>query len=72
MDGPNDQRTLGNHEARLDLLEKKLDEVGNDVKQILSDLASNKGGWRTLTALGSVSAVIGGIVAEFLARRWGG
>lgn len=65
----NDERTIGQHEARLDNLEKSVDTIAKDVKTILEHVAADKGGWRAITALGTASGVVGAIIAEWFTRR---
>lgn len=68
-------KMLGEHEARLDGLEKSVEEVRDDVKKVLAHLERAKGSWKTLVAIGGITtAVIEGIhqLVEFLHSFGGG
>ena len=61
-----DERTLGEHGARIDAVENDLREIKADVKQVLAQMAEAKGGWRMFMMVGGISATIGGIVSKYL------
>lgn len=61
-----DERTIGEHGARLDALERDIEEIKSDVKSILMQLSEAKGGWRTLLMLGGISATLGGLATKAL------
>lgn len=53
---------LGQHEARLDGLEKTTAEIRDDVKKLLAFMESGKGSWKTLVVIGTAaSALIEGV-----------
>ena len=61
-----DERTLGEHSARLDALEEGIKEIRSDVKQVLAQMAEAKGGWMMFMMVGGISATIGGIISKYL------
>jgi hypothetical protein len=61
-----DERTIGQHGARLDALERDIEEIKADVKQVLQQMAEAKGGWRLLMLVGGMSATVGGFIAKYL------
>ena len=64
-----DERTLGDHEARIKNVEDTLKEMRADVKQILGHVAASKGGWKVVSGLGSISGVLAALVTEWFTRR---
>lgn len=53
---------LGQHEARLDNLERMMTETSTDVKAIRAVIERGKGSWKMLTILGvSVTALVEGV-----------
>lgn len=61
-----DERTIGQHGARLDALERDIEEIKADVKSVLAQMAEAKGGWRMFMMVGGISATIGGVISKFL------
>lgn len=56
------QRTLGEHDADIAAIKKRMDEVAGDVKAIRSAVDQGTGGWRAIMWLISVSGVLGGLI----------
>lgn len=57
-----DERTLGEHGARLDAIERDLQEIQQDIRYIREALAQAQGGWKFLMAFGGfIAAVSGGV-----------
>ncbi len=65
---PEVERTLGQHEARLDAVEGDIAEIKTDVKLVLAQMAEARGGWKTLLMIGGASATLGGLVATYLPK----
>lgn len=66
---------LGEHEARLDNLDKSVEEIRGDVKRVLAHLERAKGSWKVIVAIGGLTtAVIEGIhqLVDFLHTIGGG
>ncbi len=59
-----DERTIGEHSARLDALEDGIREIRADVKQVLAQMAAAQGGWKTLLMLGGFSAAVGSLITK--------
>lgn len=57
-------REIGEHDARLNALEKQMDEIRDDVKSILSVLSEARGGWKTLMLVGGIAGMMGATVAK--------
>lgn len=58
-------RDLGRHEAQIEALNKKVDElhrdlqtVHGDLQEIKQTLASARGGWKTLMAVGGLASAM--------------
>ena len=54
-----DERTIGRLEAKIETLEDQVEQMSSDVREIRELLASAKGGYRTLIAVGLVSSAVG-------------
>lgn len=46
---------LGEHSARLDNLERSVDEIRTDVKAVLAHMQRARGSWKTLVAIGGIT-----------------
>ena len=68
---PETDRTLGEHGARLDAVERDIAEIKSDVKKILAQVNEARGGWRLMMTLGSASAAVGAILATYLPKLFG-
>lgn len=55
---------LGQHEARLDNVEKTLNEVRDDVKHLVSMMERTKGSWKTLVAIGGIATFVVEVVHQ--------
>lgn len=60
------QRDLGRLEARADSTDERLERIEAKVDQLIDCIAQNKGGIRTLLAVGSLAATAGAAIAETL------
>ena len=63
------ERAVGRLEGRLDSLEESVSQMSKDVRTMRQTIAETKGSWKTLVALATLSAVIGGMLAK--AIFWG-
>lgn len=61
-----DERTLGEHGARITAVEGDIKEIKADVKTILEQLNQAKGGWKTLMLVAGVAGTMGALAAKFL------
>ena len=61
-DMPNFDRDIGEHGARLDMIEKDLSSIKVDVREIRDALVSAKGGWKMLMAAGALAGAVGSFV----------
>lgn len=66
MTSPGYERELGGVQARLEALEEGQEAIRRDVREIRDVVVSVKGGWKTLTILAGLSAVVGGLIVKFL------
>lgn len=46
---------LGQHEARLDSMERTLSEISTDVKRLLAYMDRTRGTWKTLVVIGGIT-----------------
>jgi len=53
------RETRGMHTAKLEQLDSKINDMGDDVKKILAFVERSKGSWKTLVVLGGT---VGGVV----------
>ncbi len=61
------ERELGGVQARLEALEEGQATIQRDVREIRDVVVSVKGGWKTLSVIAALSAVVGGLIVKFLA-----
>lgn len=64
MGGEGVQRDLGRNEARIDMLERDLRELKDDVRAIRDAVIGVRSGWRVLALVTSASAAVGGVAAK--------
>lgn len=57
-----DERAFGQLEAKVDLMEKDVRELKDDVKAIRSMLDSAQGSWKTLLAVSGVVSFISSLI----------
>ena len=60
------EREIGEHGARLVALEGDMTELKGDVKLILQELHTAKGGWKTLMLVGGAAGAVGALIGKFL------
>ena len=60
------EREIGEHGARLVALEDDMSELKTDVKLILQELHTAKGGWKTLMLVGGAAGAVGALIGKFL------
>jgi hypothetical protein len=65
------QRDLGYHDAKIELLESKVDRLGEKLDDALEILNSHQGGFRALVAVGSVAGLMGAAIAEIATGIFG-
>lgn len=58
------QRDLGRLEARADSADERLQRIEAKIDQIVEAIAQNRGGIRTLLAVGGLAASAGAAIAE--------
>lgn len=66
MTDPQLHRDLGRVEGRLEKVEADMDDVKRMVKDMHDTITSAKGGWKTLLAVGGLSAALASAVTKFL------
>lgn len=59
-------RDLGNHDARLSAIEKDLQSMQLDLREIRDTLKEAKGGWRALMLVGGLAGGIGASLTKLL------
>lgn len=57
-------RDLGNHDARLQAIERDLQSMQLDLREIRDTLKEAKGGWRALMLVGGVAGGLGATIAK--------
>lgn len=57
-------RELGSLTARMSAVERDVTALDAKVDEILAILNQGKGGWKTVVALGSISAAVGALAAK--------
>ncbi len=63
---PIDPQEFGRLQADVDHLSSAVDELRKDVKELLAVVENARGGWKTLVAIGGVSAAVGSIATKLL------
>lgn len=66
MTDPKLHRDLGRVEGRLEKVEADMDDVKRMVKDMHDTITTAKGGWKTLLAVGGLSAALASAVTKFL------
>lgn len=66
MTDPQLHRDLGRVEGRLEKVEADMDDVKRMVKDMHDTITTAKGGWKTLLAVGGLSAALASAVTKFL------
>ena len=54
-----DERTLGEHGARLDALERQIEKIDHNVEVLLQQVAEARGSWKGMMALAGFASAIG-------------
>ena len=65
------QRDIGRLEARQDSADERLERIEAKVDQLVEYMASAKGGWRLLAAVGGIAASLAAGIAEIVHRIHG-
>jgi len=65
-----EQRTLGEHGARLDALERDIGEIKGDVKSLLQQVSEARGGWRGMMALAGFASAVGAALTWIVQHFW--
>lgn len=66
------QRDLGNLEARQDAADARLERIEQKVDKLVEYMASSKGGWKLLVAVGGIAGSGAAAIAELLHWVHGG
>lgn len=66
MTDPNLHRDLGRVEGRLEKVEADMDDVKRMVKDMHDTITTAKGGWKTLLAVGGLSAALASGITKFI------
>lgn len=66
MAGSIDPKEFGQLQAKVELLQKSVDEMRADMKELLAAVENARGGWKTLMLLGGASAAFGGFLMKLL------
>ncbi len=64
------ERAVGRLEGRLDSMDESVGQMAKDIRHMRQVIAETRGSWKTLVALASLSAVIGGLLAKFAPFLW--
>ena len=59
------ERTLGEHSAKIDTLQREMLTIQIDLKQILLTLSEARGGWRALMLVAGIAGAIGSVLTWF-------
>ena len=63
--------TIGGLLARMDRVEKELDELKKGQIEILRLLNQAQGGWKLVVYVGSAAVAVVGVIAAFFKTFWG-
>lgn len=66
------QRDIGRLEARQDSTDERLERIESKLDQLVEYMASAKGGWRLIFAVGGLAASLAASIAEVLHWLHGG
>lgn len=59
------ERELGEHEARIDTLEERLNRFEQKLDRIVAATEQAAGGWKVLMSVGAISGTVGAAIAKF-------
>lgn len=59
-------REIGEHGARLTNLEATVSGLDSKMDEVLREIHTAKGGWKTLMLVGGMAGAVGAIVGKFL------
>lgn len=65
-----DERTLGEHGARLDALERQIEKIDKNVETLLQQVAEARGGWKGMMALAGFASSIGAGLTWVIQHMW--
>lgn len=60
------EQQIGALQADMNNVKADVEEIRDDVREMRDILLKAQGGWRTLVILGTISAVLGGIVTKLI------
>ena len=66
------ERDLGRHEEAIDTLKDEVSALRCDIAEIKAILATTRGGWRMLMAVGSIAGAIGAVAMKVFGMLKGG
>lgn len=66
------ERDIGRHDEAIDTLKDEVTGLRKDIAEIKSILATAKGGWKTLVAVGSIAGAIGAVLIKVIGFLKGG
>jgi chromosome condensin MukBEF ATPase and DNA-binding subunit MukB len=61
---PSYDRDLGNHDARLEALERDIAAMRHDVREVRDLMVTAKGGWKAIALIAGISSVVGGFLVK--------
>lgn len=63
---PDVQRNLGQHDAQLEDLDRRVERIENKLDEIITSIHEAKGGWKTLMLIGGAAGAMGALLGKFL------
>lgn len=66
----NDERTLGEHGARIAALERRLEKIDTNVELLLQQVAEARGGWKGIMALAGFASALGAAATWIAQHLW--
>lgn len=63
-------RELGEHAARIDMLQAEVHSLRQDVREIRDLLSQARGGWRTMMLLAGAAGAMGALVGKVVPWKW--
>lgn len=66
------ERDIGRHDEAIETLKNEVSALRTDIAEIKSILASARGGWRTLLAVGGIAGAVGAAIFKFIGTVKGG
>lgn len=64
------EQQIGALQADMNNVKEDVEEIRKDVREMRDILLKAQGGWRTLVVLGTISAILGGLISKIATWVW--